>query len=273
MDVRDFNDVGEFEVKCTTNDNYLSAFNENQNYGFGDFKRNDYDLSDKNDKYRRNNHNKHDNGKHGHNVNNIKNNPRLDPRMRKQKDNYDKYKSQYRVNDDYYHNNHHNNNQIIAKNILDDRKKYTNNNNINNNIIQNNVQQNFDIKSDTRMINNIINHANNNNKINNNNNNNNKNNNKDFNLNTSHYKPVPYMGHGTGAKDTDLETSMIRGMPHNTGKSYGYRNPEEHYYDYIDPDFNAPENTVESWTRGGDATRTSNKKTAKSRPQYARQIY
>ena len=63
---------------------------------------------------------------------------------------------------------------------------------------------------------------------------------------------------------------MIRGMPQHTTKSYGYRNPEEHYYDFLPADF-VNENTVESWQRGGVSTRRANKGLARQR--YQRKIY
>jgi len=60
-----------------------------------------------------------------------------------------------------------------------------------------------------------------------------------------------------------LETEMIRGMPRHTTKSYGYRNPFEHYFEYLDDDFQNPDNSVEPWHRGGEPTRFTNKKLAK----------
>lgn len=66
--------------------------------------------------------------------------------------------------------------------------------------------------------------------------------------------------------DSCTENELVRGMSnyrtHN--RSYGYRNPEENYFDYVDPEFNDPNKTVEPWTRGGDATRLENKTIAKN---------
>ena len=64
--------------------------------------------------------------------------------------------------------------------------------------------------------------------------------------------------------DIDTETDMIRGMPTRTLKSYGFRNPEEHYYDFIDPAFQNSNNTVMEFPRGGEQTRGANKKAARS---------
>jgi hypothetical protein len=72
--------------------------------------------------------------------------------------------------------------------------------------------------------------------------------------------------------DADLESELIRGMPatrpHN--KSYGYRDTFENHFDYIDDDFQNPDNT-DIWIRGGEATRLDNKFEAKNRT-YVREI-
>ncbi len=65
--------------------------------------------------------------------------------------------------------------------------------------------------------------------------------------------------------DTDLESTMVRGMPQHTTKSYGYRNPEEHYFDFLPSDFVNEVNSVEAWQRGGESTRRANKALAKQR--------
>lgn len=55
------------------------------------------------------------------------------------------------------------------------------------------------------------------------------------------------------------EAGMVNGMPTRTQKSYGYRNPEEHYFQYLDPNFQNADNTVEPWgPRGGDSSRLAN---------------
>jgi hypothetical protein len=71
-------------------------------------------------------------------------------------------------------------------------------------------------------------------------------------------------------RDADIETSMIRGMPSRTTKSYGYRNPEEHYFEFVQDDFQNPDNTVLPFPRGGEATRLMNKNMASQK--YTREI-
>jgi hypothetical protein len=79
-------------------------------------------------------------------------------------------------------------------------------------------------------------------------------------LNCGNYRFESYYGKNI-CRNTDLESDLVRGMPtyrpHN--RSYGYRNPAENYYDYIDDDFQNPDNSVEAWIRGGEATRLDNK--------------
>lgn len=71
---------------------------------------------------------------------------------------------------------------------------------------------------------------------------------------------VPFMGHGKGMSDTCLETELIRGMPSRTSKSYGFENPEEHFFQYLDEDIQQAENFVLPFPRGGESTRLKNKK-------------
>jgi hypothetical protein len=90
------------------------------------------------------------------------------------------------------------------------------------------------------------------------------------NLNWTKYRPVPYMGQGEGNKDIDAENEMILGMPTRTVKSYGFKNPVEHHFDYITHDIQTPNHTVMPFPRGGFSTREMNHQT--SRPQ-SRDIY
>ena len=78
--------------------------------------------------------------------------------------------------------------------------------------------------------------------------------------NTTSYQPIPYQGHGAGQGDPDIETCIQFGMPTRTFKSYGYRNPAEHYYDYIEEDMQQPNNVVLPFPRGGVSTRLDNKR-------------
>jgi len=105
-------------------------------------------------------------------------------------------------------------------------------------------------------------------------------------LNTSTYKSIPYLGRGDGMRDISIETEITQGMasrtrpyssdktmdqmfleqnsglPSRGTKSYGYRNPVEHYFDYVDGDIQDPDHVV--FDRGR-ATRMDNHAT--SRPK------
>jgi hypothetical protein len=69
------------------------------------------------------------------------------------------------------------------------------------------------------------------------------------------YQSMPYMDYG----DAELETEIMRGMPSRTSKTFGYRNPEEHYFRYVDDDITDPNNNVLPFPRGGEGTRVFNK--------------
>ncbi len=73
--------------------------------------------------------------------------------------------------------------------------------------------------------------------------------------------------------NSQLESDLLRGMPtyRPRNKSYGYRNPDENYFDYIDCNFQNSDNTVEGWIRGGESTRLDNKFQTKNR-NYTRQV-
>lgn len=86
------------------------------------------------------------------------------------------------------------------------------------------------------------------------------------NLNTSDYRMMSFLEPNTDNIDVNVETAMIRGMPQHTTKSYGYRNPHEHYYQYDIGNQFGPEaisNLAEPWCRGGDSTRRDNKVAAR----------
>lgn len=82
--------------------------------------------------------------------------------------------------------------------------------------------------------------------------------------------PVPFMEYGKGISNVEVENELIMGMPSRTFKSYGYRNPEEHYFDFIDNDIQSAQHTVMPFPRGGEATRNNNKSRAKP---VSRKIY
>jgi len=77
-----------------------------------------------------------------------------------------------------------------------------------------------------------------------------------------------------GPENVDLETELVRGMPHYPrNRSMGYKQPTENYFDYLNcPGVaNMPPqiiNSIEPWNRGGDSTRLNNKKT-----MYERDIF
>lgn len=89
-------------------------------------------------------------------------------------------------------------------------------------------------------------------------------------LSTFDYRMNMYESNELDFRNTDLETNMVRGIPHHTTKSYGYKNPSEHYYQYIDSDFQNPDNSDLPFARGGDSTRRSNK--GLSKQKYVRDI-
>lgn len=58
------------------------------------------------------------------------------------------------------------------------------------------------------------------------------------------------------------QSNTTLGMPTHTKKSYGYRRMDDHFFDFIDSDFQNPINSVEAWQRGGESTRRDNKRQA-----------
>lgn len=97
-------------------------------------------------------------------------------------------------------------------------------------------------------------------------------------LNTGSYQMMPFFDYDDKntlnstlyPRDITLETEMIRGMRSTGKRSFGLRNPEEHYFSYVDAEFNNPTNSVEAYPRGGEASRLSNKTMA--RQKYTREI-
>jgi len=53
--------------------------------------------------------------------------------------------------------------------------------------------------------------------------------------------------------------SLVDGMPTRTRKSYGYRDTAHFHFDFIDPEFQNANNSIEPWERGGSSTRNLNK--------------
>lgn len=85
------------------------------------------------------------------------------------------------------------------------------------------------------------------------------------------YRFEPYLER-KDRKNEETENELVRGMSsyrtHN--RSYGYRNPEEHYFQYVDDDFQSSEQ-IEPWVRGGEGSRMQNKAIAKNK-RYTREI-
>ena len=77
-------------------------------------------------------------------------------------------------------------------------------------------------------------------------------------LNTYGYTMMKYAHTYNNFIDRDVETALTRGMPDHTRKSYGLRNPEEHYFDFLPDDF-VSEQRVWHGARGGVSTRRDNK--------------
>lgn len=58
----------------------------------------------------------------------------------------------------------------------------------------------------------------------------------------------------------NIMLEMISGMPVRTKKTYGYDDPFEHNFDYIDGDIQKPEHNILPFPQCGISTRTKNKK-------------
>jgi len=182
----------------------------------------------------------------GYNISNTKYDPRSDPKMNypwvSGIAKYDKMMSQYRIGED--------NIDYTKFNIIDDKnyKKFGSYSALPN--------PTFSEKSDMDTNNKIVIP-----KV--------KTNNKRG-LSTYDYRMCKFIGEDQIIKDSEFETALIRGMPSNTTKSYGYRNPYEHYFQFIDDDFQNPDNSVIPGFRGGISTRNDNKALAKQ--NYTREI-
>ncbi|AYV84843.1 MAG: hypothetical protein Hyperionvirus44_1 [Hyperionvirus sp.] len=80
---------------------------------------------------------------------------------------------------------------------------------------------------------------------------------------------VPRVGKREGLRDVRRESNLQNSQPTRVGKSIGYPNPSEHYFDYIDDDIQDPNNVV--FERGRN-TRSDNYSVARGRQQYKREI-
>jgi len=67
------------------------------------------------------------------------------------------------------------------------------------------------------------------------------------------------------SRNVKMENELMLGTPTNPkNRSYGYRNPQENYFNYLEEEPHQV-NYVEPWTRGGEVTRLDNKKMAHDR--------
>jgi hypothetical protein len=89
--------------------------------------------------------------------------------------------------------------------------------------------------------------------------------------NSQKYQPIPYMGTKEGLRDISVENDMKCSYPTKGTKSYGYKNPSEHYFNYITDDIQNPEHVVMPFPRGGISTRADNHKYKNK--NYNREIY
>lgn len=78
--------------------------------------------------------------------------------------------------------------------------------------------------------------------------------------------------HGHQKIDTELMEEMQFGMPYHTRKSYGYSNPFESYFDYIDGEIQNPDHVVLPFPRGGESTRLDNTEQVRKKTGTVRNI-
>lgn len=188
----------------------------------------------------------------GFDLNETKFSPRIDPKIYRGEEKHSKYESQYRIPPDPR------NEQIISdlskkrNNYIDDNESLFNSNTYHSKY-GSDATPTYSSISDMDMDNKLVipNVASKSKKD----------------MNSSDYRFESYYNRGNKRND-EMENNLSRGMPsyRPKNKSYGYRNPAENYYNYIDEDYQ-----VESWTRGGDATRLDNKNPARNKP-YNREI-
>lgn len=85
-------------------------------------------------------------------------------------------------------------------------------------------------------------------------------------INSAIYRPVPYMGMNNNQRNIDIENDILNIHSSRGAKSYGYKNPVEHFYDYISNDIQDPSHVV---MNRPVSTRLDNQTTNK---QYKREI-
>lgn len=86
-------------------------------------------------------------------------------------------------------------------------------------------------------------------------------------LDTSHYN-FDTQFNPVLSRNVKMENELMLGTPtYPKNRSYGYRNPQENYFNYLEE---KPQevNFVEPWVRGGEVTRLDNKQTVRERDIY-----
>jgi hypothetical protein len=71
--------------------------------------------------------------------------------------------------------------------------------------------------------------------------------------------------HSNKPLDPEIMNDLMLGVPSHTTKSYGFNDPFEHYFDYIDNDIQEPDHVVLPFPRGGISARLENKKQVRRR--------
>lgn len=80
-------------------------------------------------------------------------------------------------------------------------------------------------------------------------------------LNPSEYRFATFGDdYNCEVRDTDLESDMLMGLSSKTMKSYGYNNPNDHYFDFIDEKELHKSSEIEPFERGGVSARLENHK-------------
>lgn len=92
--------------------------------------------------------------------------------------------------------------------------------------------------------------------------------------NTARYKNIPSIKSKDGLMNVDIESNLRLYENYDNSvksKSIGYKNPSEHYYQYVSDEYNNPDNFVLPFPRGGESTRQMNR--VSNRTHRERQIY
>lgn len=180
--------------------------------------------------------------KYGWNLNEDRFNPRIDAKIYPGIENHNKNNSQYRVKGDnrnnYIINNMMEDNEGSYSDVFKEPQRHINYDDMR-------ISEKSDIDYDSRK---FIPNVSSNSK-------------RD--MNTSIYTRNNITRNEQS--NIDAENELLLGMPHNSKKkTYGFRSVDEHNYDYIDNDFQHPDNVVLPFPRGGEGTRQYGKGLAKN---------